>query len=183
MQPPCSSWETPQAPSPPHSRDGVLLASFKGAADDSRWPSGRAGETDQTLLQDTDGLLGKEWWPVENVVKSPKSEQDPLDTENIHLSARAEGESEEETCFLDQNSMEPPVNSLGRTKKQFKCMECGMCFSHSGKLRIHQQTHTGEKPFECIDCGKSFSQSGNLRIHQRTHTGEKPFKCIEGEPI
>ncbi|CAI5768268.1 Hypothetical predicted protein [Podarcis lilfordi] len=58
MQPPCSEWETPQAPSPPHSGDGVL--SFRGAADASRRPSGRAGGTDQTLLPDTEGLLGKE---------------------------------------------------------------------------------------------------------------------------
>ncbi|XP_060134003.1 uncharacterized protein LOC118090069 isoform X22 [Zootoca vivipara] len=101
MQPPCSSWETPQAPIPPHSGDGVFLTSFKGATDDSQWPSGRAGETDQTLFPDTEGLLGKELWPVEDVViKSPKSEQDPLDTENIHLSVKAEGESEEEASFL-----------------------------------------------------------------------------------
>nr|XP_028576355.1 uncharacterized protein LOC114592386 isoform X1 [Podarcis muralis] len=58
MQPPRSKWETPQAPSPPQSGDGVL--SFRGAADASRWPSGRAGGTDQTLLPDTEGLLGKE---------------------------------------------------------------------------------------------------------------------------
>ncbi|XP_077781392.1 uncharacterized protein LOC144327062 [Podarcis muralis] len=58
MQPPRSKWETPQAPSPPHSGDGVL--SFRGAADASQWPSGRAGGTDQTLLPDTEGLLGKE---------------------------------------------------------------------------------------------------------------------------
>nr|XP_034963774.1 uncharacterized protein LOC118081380 isoform X2 [Zootoca vivipara] len=101
MQPPRSRWETPQTPSPPHSGDGVLLASFKGAAYDSRWPSERAGETDQTLLPDPEGLLGKESWPVEDVViKSQKSEQDPLDIENIHLSAKAEGESEEEASFL-----------------------------------------------------------------------------------
>ncbi|XP_060133999.1 uncharacterized protein LOC118090069 isoform X18 [Zootoca vivipara] len=60
MQPPCSSWETPQAPIPPHSGDGVFLTSFKGATDDSQWPSGRAGETDQTLFPDTEGLLGKQ---------------------------------------------------------------------------------------------------------------------------
>ncbi|XP_060130629.1 zinc finger protein ZFP2-like isoform X9 [Zootoca vivipara] len=135
--------------------------------------------------EDTEGLLGKELLPVEDVViKSPKSEQDPLDTENIHLSAKAEGESEEEASFLgeeddNQNFIEPPVNSLGRTKKQLKCRECGMCFSQSGRLRTHQRIHKGEKPFQCIECGKSFSRSGHLRIHQRTHTGEKPFKCIE----
>ncbi|CAI5768300.1 Hypothetical predicted protein [Podarcis lilfordi] len=60
MQPPRSGWETPQASSPPHSGNGVLPASFRGAADASQWPSGRAGGTDQTLLPDTEGLLGKE---------------------------------------------------------------------------------------------------------------------------
>ncbi|CAI5768293.1 Hypothetical predicted protein [Podarcis lilfordi] len=55
MQPPRSGWETPQAPNFPHSGDGVL--SFRGAADASRRPSGRAGGTDQTLLPDTEGFL------------------------------------------------------------------------------------------------------------------------------
>ena len=59
MHPPRSSWETPQAPSPPHSGDGVLPASFRGAADYSQWTRRRAGETDQTLPPDTEGLPEK----------------------------------------------------------------------------------------------------------------------------
>nr|XP_028576330.1 uncharacterized protein LOC114592367 isoform X1 [Podarcis muralis] len=84
MQPPRSGWETPQAPSPPQSGDGVLP--FRGAADASWWPSGRAGGTDQTLLPDTEGLLGKETaagsfgisWDIKLTSNSAWSKQETL---------------------------------------------------------------------------------------------------------
>uniref|UniRef100_A0A670I1H8 C2H2-type domain-containing protein n=1 Tax=Podarcis muralis TaxID=64176 RepID=A0A670I1H8_PODMU len=191
MQPPRSGRETPQAPSPPHSGDGVL--SFRGAAGASRRPSGRAGGADQTLLPDTEGLLGKEAatcsgfcapqeaepsnlaetepatlarmeggrWTVDLVRLSPAS----LPTTSEHYLPGPLEKSDSQTGEEDesQNSMEPPVNLCERTKK----------------LRIQQQTHKGKKRFECTECGKRFSRSGKLRIHQQTHTGEKTFKCIE----
>ncbi|CAI5768261.1 finger 271-like [Podarcis lilfordi] len=191
MQPPRSGWETPQAPSSPHSGDGVL--SFRGAADASRWPSGRVGGADQTQLPDTEGLLGKEAatcsgfcapqeaepanlaetepatlarmeggrWTVDLVRLSPAS----LPTTSEHSLPGPLEKSDSQTGEEDEshNSMEPHVNLWGKTKK----------------LRIQQKSHKGEKLFECIECGKSFSQSGALRRHQRTHTGEKPFECFE----
>ncbi|CAI5768264.1 finger 271-like [Podarcis lilfordi] len=187
MQPPRSGWETPQAPCPPHSGDGVL--SFRGAAD----ASGKAGGADQTLLPDTEGLLGKEAATCSGFCTPQEAEPANLaETEPATL-ARMEGgrwtgdlvrlspaslptnsehslpgpleKSDSQTGEEDesQNSMEPHVNLLGRRKK----------------LRIQQQTHKGEKLFECMECGKGFSESGKLRIYQRTNTGEKRFECFE----
>ncbi|MGH0188883.1 UNVERIFIED_CONTAM: hypothetical protein FKN15_031859 [Acipenser sinensis] len=36
--------------------------------------------------------------------------------------------------------------------------DCGKGFTQFGRLKMHQQTQTGEKPYRCADCGKSFSR-------------------------
>nr|XP_033465355.1 zinc finger protein 771-like [Epinephelus lanceolatus] len=79
--------------------------------------------------------------------------------------------------FLE--SYEVPVSDSRVNLKPFRCSECGRRFGHSGNLKTHMRTHTGEKPFSCSVCGKKFAESGNLKIHMRIHTGEKPFGCSE----
>lgn len=54
---------------------------------------------------------------------------------------------------------------------------CGKSFTQAANLRMHLQSHDGQKPFKCEHCHKSFSQSGNLKTHVRRHTGERPFVC------
>ena len=34
-------------------------------------------------------------------------------------------------------------------KKAFECKQCGKCFIHAGKLRVHEKGHTAENPLEC----------------------------------
>ncbi|XP_049643527.1 zinc finger protein 473 [Suncus etruscus] len=61
--------------------------------------------------------------------------------------------------------------------EKHQCNECGKCFRHRSTLKIHQQSHSGEKPFKCSECGKAFSRSTYLTEHKRIHTGYRPHKC------
>lgn len=64
----------------------------------------------------------------------------------------------------------PPVNqSAGR----YICEHCQKGFARPSSLKIHLNSHTGERPFPCNECGKCFSVQSNLRRHQRTHLREQ----------
>ena len=64
-------------------------------------------------------------------------------------------------------------------EKPYKCTECHMAFSESGKQRRHMRIHTKEKPYKCTECHMTFSQSCGLTTHMKIHTKEKSFKCTE----
>ncbi|TEB37405.1 hypothetical protein FA13DRAFT_1622266 [Coprinellus micaceus] len=55
---------------------------------------------------------------------------------------------------------------------KYECQYCGKGFNRPSSLKIHLNSHTGEKPFACPveGCGRSFSVLSNMRRHARVHT-------------
>ncbi|KAF7361734.1 hypothetical protein MVEN_00517300 [Mycena venus] len=66
----------------------------------------------------------------------------------------------------------PPDASTSGGPSKYECTYCGKGFSRPSSLKIHLNSHTGEKPFVCpVDgCGRSFSVLSNMRRHARVHT-------------
>ncbi|KAF9070117.1 hypothetical protein GYMLUDRAFT_141420, partial [Collybiopsis luxurians FD-317 M1] len=54
---------------------------------------------------------------------------------------------------------------------KYECSYCGKGFNRPSSLKIHLNSHTGEKPFVCPveGCGRSFSVLSNMRRHARVH--------------
>ncbi|KIJ67939.1 hypothetical protein HYDPIDRAFT_148064 [Hydnomerulius pinastri MD-312] len=64
-----------------------------------------------------------------------------------------------------------PSAPLPSTLK-YECDYCGKGFTRPSSLKIHLNSHTGEKPFVCTfdGCGRSFSVLSNMRRHARVHS-------------
>ncbi|KAK7005677.1 hypothetical protein R3P38DRAFT_1713631 [Favolaschia claudopus] len=65
-----------------------------------------------------------------------------------------------------------PDASTSGAQSKYECTYCGKGFTRPSSLKIHLNSHTGEKPFVCpVDgCGRSFSVLSNMRRHARVHT-------------
>ncbi|TFK68670.1 hypothetical protein BDN72DRAFT_897908 [Pluteus cervinus] len=58
------------------------------------------------------------------------------------------------------------------TPSKYECTYCGKGFNRPSSLKIHLNSHTGEKPFVCPvgGCGRSFGVLSNMRRHARVHS-------------
>ncbi|KAJ3748982.1 hypothetical protein DFH05DRAFT_1591510 [Lentinula detonsa] len=64
-----------------------------------------------------------------------------------------------------------PSSSGATPPAKYECSYCGKGFNRPSSLKIHLNSHTGEKPFICPveGCGRSFSVLSNMRRHARVH--------------
>ncbi|XP_067644378.1 uncharacterized protein [Eurosta solidaginis] len=58
------------------------------------------------------------------------------------------------------------------------CDVCNRGFLQESAMKLHRQTHTGEKYFVCETCGKTFRRKINLQQHViRIHLRQRNFPC------
>lgn len=77
-------------------------------------------------------------------------------------------ESQETASSLEDSN---PHANTGSSSLKYECDYCGKGFNRPSSLKIHLNSHTGEKPFTCTfeGCGRSFSVLSNMRRHARVH--------------
>jgi len=64
-------------------------------------------------------------------------------------------------------------------EKPFKCAKCGKGFSVKCNLKAHEETHKSvyERPFKCDQCFHTSTTLPLLKLHMNSHTGDRPFIC------
>ncbi|KAF9512441.1 hypothetical protein BS47DRAFT_1297661, partial [Hydnum rufescens UP504] len=70
-----------------------------------------------------------------------------------------------------RNSQTANGSTAGATIGRYECNHCQKRFNRPSGLKIHLNTHTGDKPYLCPypSCGRHFSVLSNMRRHSRSH--------------
>ena len=64
------------------------------------------------------------------------------------------------------------------SRKNHKCSICAKIFFNKHGLKLHMDTHSGNKPFKCTFCDMSMTLEHNLKKHiYRVHIGYKKTSC------
>lgn len=109
---------------------------------------------------------------------SPEEHDQKLQvTSNIQTVVNPDG-------FVKRSRGRPPREggcpNQDRAEYRFQCQYCDARFKAAINLKLHTNTHTGERPYKCQLCDKSFAHPSNLSVHTKLHTQERVKR--EGVP-
>ncbi|TFK23659.1 hypothetical protein FA15DRAFT_593827 [Coprinopsis marcescibilis] len=107
-------------------------------------------------------------WPISTRVDRPHD----LDDDERTPIARYPGQLQPHHNFRYPPHVEEPPPTQPSSNAKYECHYCRKGFNRPSSLKIHLNSHTGEKPFVCPveGCGRSFSVLSNMRRHARVHT-------------
>lgn len=99
-----------------------------------------------------------------------------IHSEELHYECNICGEK-----FLWQNSLKRHRWKHDGTTRQRKhlCLVCSKSFFTAYLLRLHMQTHSGDKPYVCHQCGRRYASRSSLLCHQRYSHFAQPRPCPE----
>nr|KAG5714168.1 hypothetical protein BaRGS_018385 [Batillaria attramentaria] len=66
-------------------------------------------------------------------------------------------------------------------QQRYECRICGLRFSRSDGLLLHQRRHAGLKTYSCAQCGAKFVDSSELSKHISVHMRDIQEKNDFGE--
>ncbi|KAJ3762801.1 hypothetical protein EV360DRAFT_78949 [Lentinula raphanica] len=144
---------------PPNPASNYQYTSMAVGASSYQYPSAPG-----TYLQDTSHSFGHR----------PYASHHPPPNHRTSASLDNQRRSEERPYSSTQRVQTPSgdlPSSSAPSSAKYECSFCGKGFNRPSSLKIHLNSHTGEKPFLCPfdGCGRSFSVLSNMRRHARVH--------------
>lgn len=122
-----------------------------------------------------------------HVLADAACKQKPSTSTNTHQKPSTSSQHTTISCYQRrppstfQTSSLHPCTSYQQNKDKKKparvCSYCSKEYTHTGDLRKHERSHTGEKPYACPVCHMRFPHSSNMQRHLSNHSDDRPYRC------